>query len=61
MPLSSMRGFSFAGRPAATWFCAARRPTRAIVPDHKVIRQGTLRRIIADAGMTVDEFILLLR
>jgi predicted RNA binding protein YcfA (HicA-like mRNA interferase family) len=34
---------------------------RVIVPDHKVMRQGTLRRIIADAGMTVDEFVGLLR
>ena len=30
---------------------------RAVVPDHKVIRLGTLRRIIADAGMTVEQFI----
>jgi predicted RNA binding protein YcfA (HicA-like mRNA interferase family) len=30
---------------------------RAIVPDHKQVRQGTLRRIIADAGLSVDEFI----
>jgi len=34
---------------------------RAVVPDHKAIRPGTLRRIIADAGMTVDEFLYLLR
>ena len=35
--------------------------SRAVVPDHKQIRQGTLRRIIADAGLTVDQFIELLR
>ena len=35
--------------------------SRAVVPDHKEIRQGTLRRIIADAGLTVDEFLELLR
>jgi predicted RNA binding protein YcfA (HicA-like mRNA interferase family) len=29
---------------------------RVIVPDHKQIRLGTLRRIVADAGLTVDEF-----
>ena len=29
---------------------------RLVVPDHKQVRQGTLRRIIADAGLTVDEF-----
>ena len=34
--------------------------TRVVVPDHKQVRQGTLRRIIADAGLTVDQFIQLL-
>jgi predicted RNA binding protein YcfA (HicA-like mRNA interferase family) len=29
---------------------------RVVVPDHRQVRQGTLRRIIADAGLTVDEF-----
>lgn len=29
---------------------------RVVVPDHRQIRQGTLRRIIADAGLTVDQF-----
>jgi hypothetical protein len=33
---------------------------RAVVPDHKRIRAGTLRRIISEAGLTVDEFIALL-
>ena len=33
---------------------------RVIVPDHKQIRLGTLRRIVADAGLTVDQFIQLL-
>ena len=33
---------------------------RAVVPDHKQIRSGTLRRIIADAGLTVDQFVQLL-
>jgi predicted RNA binding protein YcfA (HicA-like mRNA interferase family) len=27
---------------------------RVVVPDHKQIRAGTLRRIVADAGLTVD-------
>jgi len=31
--------------------------SRVIVPDHKEVRQGTLRRIIADAGLTVDQFV----
>jgi predicted RNA binding protein YcfA (HicA-like mRNA interferase family) len=34
---------------------------RVVVPDHKQIRQGTLRRIIADAGLTVDQLTELLR
>ena len=34
---------------------------RVIVPDHKRIRPGTLRRIIADAGLTIDEFVQLIR
>jgi predicted RNA binding protein YcfA (HicA-like mRNA interferase family) len=33
---------------------------RVIVPDRKVIRPGTLRRIIADASLTPDEFVDLL-
>ena len=33
---------------------------RAVVPDHKQIRSGTLRRIIADAALTVDQFVQLL-
>ncbi len=35
---------------------AERRPNA----DHKQLRSGTLRRIIADAGLTVDQFIQLL-
>jgi predicted RNA binding protein YcfA (HicA-like mRNA interferase family) len=34
---------------------------RVVVPDHKHVRSGTLRRIIADAGLTVEQFIELLR
>jgi hypothetical protein len=34
---------------------------RIVVPDHTQIRQGTLRRIIADAGLTVHQFVELLR
>jgi predicted RNA binding protein YcfA (HicA-like mRNA interferase family) len=33
---------------------------RAVVPDHKQIRPGTLRSIITDAGLTMDEFMRLL-
>jgi predicted RNA binding protein YcfA (HicA-like mRNA interferase family) len=34
---------------------------RVVIPDHKQIRAGTLRRIVADAGLTTDQFALLLR
>jgi predicted RNA binding protein YcfA (HicA-like mRNA interferase family) len=30
---------------------------RAVVPDHQQVRQGTLRRIAGNAGLTVAEFI----
>lgn len=33
---------------------------RAVVPDHKQVRSGTLRRIITDAGLTVEQFTRLL-
>ena len=35
-------------------------PARVVVPDHKQIRVGTLRRIIADAGLSLDQFLALL-
>ena len=33
---------------------------RVFVPDHRQIRAGTLRRIIADAGVTTEQFMRLL-
>jgi predicted RNA binding protein YcfA (HicA-like mRNA interferase family) len=33
---------------------------RVVVPDHRQLRSGTLRRIIADAGLTIEQFIELL-
>jgi len=33
---------------------------RAVIPDHKQIRSGTLRRIITDAGLTIEQFMQLL-
>jgi predicted RNA binding protein YcfA (HicA-like mRNA interferase family) len=32
-----------------------------IVPNHKVIKKGTLRGIITDAGLTTEEFLNLLK
>ncbi len=33
---------------------------RVVVPDHKQVRRGTLSRILAEAGLTVEEFLSLL-
>jgi predicted RNA binding protein YcfA (HicA-like mRNA interferase family) len=33
---------------------------RVVVPDHRVIRVGTLRQILHDAGLTLDELLRLL-
>jgi predicted RNA binding protein YcfA (HicA-like mRNA interferase family) len=33
---------------------------RVVVPDHRQIRAGTLRHIVADAGLTVEQFLELL-
>ncbi|MBX3379560.1 MAG: type II toxin-antitoxin system HicA family toxin [Phycisphaeraceae bacterium] len=38
---------------------ASRQPVT--VPDHKELKSGTLRAIIRDAGMSVEEFRLLVR
>lgn len=35
-------------------------PTMVVVPDHKVIRTGTLRSILRQAGLSVKEFLELL-
>jgi predicted RNA binding protein YcfA (HicA-like mRNA interferase family) len=35
-------------------------PARVVVPDHKELDRGTLRAIIRDADLTVEEFIELL-
>jgi predicted RNA binding protein YcfA (HicA-like mRNA interferase family) len=34
--------------------------TQLTVPNHKTIAKGTLRTIVRDAGLTVDEFVNLL-
>ena len=33
---------------------------QVVVPDHKELDRGTLRAIIRQAGLTVDEFVMLL-
>lgn len=34
---------------------------RIVVPDHREVSKGTLRAIIRQVGLTVDEFVELLR
>ena len=36
-------------------------PAWVVVPDHRQVKPGTLRGIIADAGFTVEEFVALLK
>jgi predicted RNA binding protein YcfA (HicA-like mRNA interferase family) len=33
---------------------------RVVVPDHRQVRAGTLRHVIAEAGLTVEQFMQLL-
>ena len=33
---------------------------RVVVPDHRVLRAGTLRQIISDAGVSVEDLLRLL-
>jgi predicted RNA binding protein YcfA (HicA-like mRNA interferase family) len=33
---------------------------RVVVPDHRVIRPGTLRQMLNEAGLTIEELIALL-
>jgi predicted RNA binding protein YcfA (HicA-like mRNA interferase family) len=35
-------------------------PARVVVPDHKALRVGTLRSILNNAGMTVEDLLKLL-
>jgi predicted RNA binding protein YcfA (HicA-like mRNA interferase family) len=54
-------GFAFRRQSGSHMILRRDEPySRAVIPDHKRIRQGTLRRIIADAGLTVEQFLLLL-
>ena len=35
-------------------------PARLVVPDHKTLRLGTLRAILSEAGLSVEELLELL-
>lgn len=36
-------------------------PVTLSVPDHREIRRGTMRSLIRKAGLTVEEFVLLIK
>ena len=36
-------------------------PVTLSVPDHREVKRGTLRSLIRKAGLTVEEFVLLLK
>jgi predicted RNA binding protein YcfA (HicA-like mRNA interferase family) len=55
-------GFVFRRQSGSRMMLRRAQPyARVVVPDHKQLRSGTLRRIIADAGLTVEQFTELLR
>ena len=55
-------GFTFRRQTGSHMMLRRDEPyARVVVPDHKQLRSGTLRRIIADAGLTVERFVELLR
>ena len=54
-------GFVFRRQKGSHMILRREQPyARVVVPDHRTLRPGTLRRIIADAGLTVDRFLELI-
>lgn len=54
-------GFTFRRQAGSHMILGREIPhARVVVPDHRQIRLGTLRHIVTDAGLTVDEFVKLL-
>ena len=50
-------GFVFRRQTGSHMILRRNQPyARVVVPDHKQLRSGTLRRIISDAGLTLDQF-----
>lgn len=49
-------GFIFKRKSKKGHFILARRETVLSVPDHRHLKDGTLRRLIRDAGLTVEDF-----
>ena len=57
-----MAGFTFRRQKGSHMILRRDDPfARVVVPDHKTVRMGTLRRIIADAGMMPEQFQKLLQ
>lgn len=54
-------GFTFRRQAGSHMILGREAPhARVVVPDHRQIRIGTLRHIITDAGLTVEQFVALL-
>ena len=54
-------GFSFRRQKGSHMVLRRETPfARVVIPDHSTVRVGTLRRIIRDAGLEIEEFIRLL-
>ena len=55
-------GFTFVRQKGSHMILRRSNPAAwVVVPDHRQVKPGTLRGIIADAGLTVDEFVALLK
>ena len=54
-------GFMFRRQSGSHMILGRESPhARVVVPDHRQIRAGTLRHIVTEAGLTVDQFLELL-
>ena len=57
----SKKGFHFKRQNGSHIILRRHDPfAQVVVPDHKELDRGTLRSIIRQAGLTIDEFIALL-
>lgn len=54
-------GFTFVRQKGSHMILRRSNPAGwVVVPDHRQVKPGTLKGIIADAGLAVDEFVALL-
>jgi predicted RNA binding protein YcfA (HicA-like mRNA interferase family) len=55
-------GFTFVRQKGSHMILRRTNPAAwVVVPDHREVKPGTLRGIIADAGFTFEEFVKLLK